>query len=649
MIFSVILRNFKVYAGWHYIPLSTGEHFSSLVGENGVGKSSVLESLDVFFNAPFKSWNYNHAISKSGFDRKPTICPIFIIEKSKVNKNRNVYKYMEQISNITWQIEVSDFSSSFHRNLISTLEIQIKKAKEEYHNIDDEYFLIPCGYEKSVSETIHSIGLFKNNPAYESDLKEYCNVTLDHAIKEINDYISENYEYIYIPSEIDYESYTKIEGSTIQALMGKSVEAIIKEFVDESIIKNINSGLDVFLKDIEKNLEKYEYKKPSRRQTLFNLSHLTSKIIETYFESKVLNLKNESGNSTPIYHFSSGEKRKAIIDLSQAFILNSNRDFKNKTVIIAIDEPEVSLHSSACFEQFRKIENISNHSVQTIISTHWYGFLTSVSSGNTTYIANNDDESKTASIINLKRFREDIKQLKASTNGRLPSTIELKSINDLVQSVISSITCHHSKWIICEGISDKTYLNYYLRHRKDINILSMGGSVYVKKFHEYIYLALEEERSEIKGKVYFLLDTDKKFERFSCKESIKSVTMKRLKNDINKNKTVLLKTSDNDYYPPTEIEDVLDSKAFFDTIMNSPDIQKHPILFNKFSNMTYNDFDPYSPSGLAFDLKDSEKIALESFFDQPKTKSSFAKGFCLNVTNEHLPDWLSEIIKFLDS
>ncbi|HEQ3613148.1 TPA: AAA family ATPase [Vibrio cholerae] len=649
MIFSVILRNFKVYAGWHYIPLSTGDYFSSLVGENGVGKSSVLESLDCFFNSPLKPWNYNHTILKSGFDRKPTICPIFIIEKSKVNKNRNVYKYMEQVSNITWQIETSDFYSPVHKTVISNLELQIKKAKEENHNIDDEYFLIPCGFEKSKSDTSHTIGIFKSNAAYENDLLEFCNISLEDAIIEIHSYISENFEYIYIPSEIDYESYTKIEGHTIQALMGRSVETIIKEFIDESVIKNINTGLDEFLKAIEKNLEKYEYKKPSRRQTLFNLTHLTSKIIETYFESKVLNLKSDTGNSTPIFHFSSGEKRKAIIDLSQAFILNSNRDFKSKTVIIAIDEPEVSLHTSACFEQFKKIEIISNHSVQTIISTHWYGFLTSVASGSATYIANNNDDSKSAVIINLKRFREDIKSIKISTNGRLPSTIELKSINDLVQSVISSITSNKSKWIICEGASDKMYISYYLRDRKDINIISMGGSKYVKKLHDYIYLALEEERNDIKGKIYFLLDTDKKFEKFTCKESIKSIVIKRLKNNTKENKTTLLKTSDNDYYPPTEIEDVLDSKAFLETIKIFINENEQPILSKKFFTITHNDYDINSPSGLAFDLKDSEKAALESLFNKPMIKTKFAKEYCQHYTNEEYPEWLSEIVNFLDS
>ena len=57
MIIGTILRNFKTYNGINYIPVSHGPNFCGLVGNNGIGKSSVLEALDSFFNA--KTWNYN--------------------------------------------------------------------------------------------------------------------------------------------------------------------------------------------------------------------------------------------------------------------------------------------------------------------------------------------------------------------------------------------------------------------------------------------------------------------------------------------------------------------------------------------------------------------------------------------------------------
>ena len=50
MIIGVFLRYIKTYQGINYIPLTNGDSFCGLVGNNGVGKSSILESLDCFFN-----------------------------------------------------------------------------------------------------------------------------------------------------------------------------------------------------------------------------------------------------------------------------------------------------------------------------------------------------------------------------------------------------------------------------------------------------------------------------------------------------------------------------------------------------------------------------------------------------------------------
>ena len=55
MVIGLFLKNYKVYNGLKFIPLSNGTYFSALFGPNGVGKSSVLEALDTFFND--REWN----------------------------------------------------------------------------------------------------------------------------------------------------------------------------------------------------------------------------------------------------------------------------------------------------------------------------------------------------------------------------------------------------------------------------------------------------------------------------------------------------------------------------------------------------------------------------------------------------------------
>lgn len=169
---------------------------------------------------------------------------------------------------------------------------------------------------------------------------------------------------------------------------------------------------------------------------------------------------------------------------------------------------------------------VSQNEIHTLVSTHWYGFFPSVSNGSAIYIKNEGDEHSTC-IINLHRFREDIKKVQSASKGRMPNIVELKSINDIIQAIISSITSTNSKWIICEGTSDKYYLDHYLKN-KDIKTVSVGGSKYVKKAFEHFYLALEEQRDSILGKIFFLLDTDKNFEFYPTKASILNFSLKRI-------------------------------------------------------------------------------------------------------------------------
>jgi recombinational DNA repair ATPase RecF len=57
MIIGTLLRHYKTYKGIHFIPCSESPNFTfnAYVGTNGVGKSSILEALNVYFNGG--EWN----------------------------------------------------------------------------------------------------------------------------------------------------------------------------------------------------------------------------------------------------------------------------------------------------------------------------------------------------------------------------------------------------------------------------------------------------------------------------------------------------------------------------------------------------------------------------------------------------------------
>lgn len=95
MIVAVIIRNFKVFRNLHYIPLAIDNGGSWLIGENGVGKSSVLQAINTFLNdSDINRLDINNEARSQGFEtREPFIVPIYLIEKKKVKPSQQLANF----------------------------------------------------------------------------------------------------------------------------------------------------------------------------------------------------------------------------------------------------------------------------------------------------------------------------------------------------------------------------------------------------------------------------------------------------------------------------------------------------------------------------------------------------------------------------
>uniref|UniRef100_UPI0039B54F1F hypothetical protein n=1 Tax=Vibrio vulnificus TaxID=672 RepID=UPI0039B54F1F len=63
-------------------------------------------------------------------------------------------------------------------------------------------------------------------------------------------YVQTTYQYIYVPSEINFKEYTKIESKTVQALLGTKIEEIVRNIVKKATVTDINQKLNAFLAEI---------------------------------------------------------------------------------------------------------------------------------------------------------------------------------------------------------------------------------------------------------------------------------------------------------------------------------------------------------------------------------------------------------------
>lgn len=652
MIISVILRHFKIYKGLNYIPLSDGTNFTSILGENGAGKSSILESLDCYFNKkPFADWSINLEAKAEGStgENSPHIVPIFLIKKDRL---KNTYKNdQEQFKKA---LILSDYlwTTNDNKNIDTIKEFykqrEILKTKFE----TSEYLLILVGRKHKSTDPF--FGSYQNTLSF---INEKTHIKYDE--KELNDffsgfydYIIGHYSYLYIPVETDVQTYTKLETQDMQKLMDKNIQLEIENAITEKTVKTINGHLDKFVEEIEGVLESYKYK--GKKKDSLTMPDLVSKIIESYFSIKILNKKiPNSSKSIAVNELSSGEKRKALIDLAYSFLIKNND--RSLNLILAIDEPEASLHINSCFEQFEKLIKIANENHQILITTHWYGFLPIVNRGTATSINKGIDNKISSDFFSLSNFREYIKQEKSKRQkeklqGPLPLDYRIKSYNDLVQSIVVSLIQEKPyNWIICEGSSEKIYFEFFFKNEikdKKLRILPVGGYEEVIKIYNYLLGPFKDSDYEKKGKIICLIDTDAQRVDVKPDNNYKNLLFKRLV--FNKTENKILYNVDSDQTTETTIEDSLDSKTFLKTLDYFKD--EHLELKELIIDKNINVDSKYSKNAL--DLRDSQKETLKSFFNKDKGdyKIIFAKKYLeFQIQDDIKIEWVEEIKKILNN
>lgn len=653
MIIGVFLRHFKTYSGTNYIPLSSGSNFCGLVGNNGIGKSSILEAFDSLFNG--KDWNINSGLKKASTAiAGPHIVPVFMIKKSELSNNYH------DIANLLTELAINFDEKSVGSPLTPTTRPPVTTFIEHMRKVKrniktSEYFILPLGCEHNGNVNLSILNckslIDLINPSQDDvENGRLNNLPLIKLFHQLFAYLRLSYEYIYIPKDIDPETFTKLETKEIQKLMGESLEQIIKQKIPDETISTINKELNSFISQVEQELDIYSYRTSGENQQNLKRSDIYNLIIEAFFKIRRIN-KKESSGWIEIGLLSSGEKQKAIIDIAQGFLTNhrSNGD----KLIIGIDEPECSLHMSACFEQFENIFKISKNCRQLIFTTHWYGYLPTVEYGCTTSIIK-ENSNHYFDLYDLVGYREEIRMKTKEAKEKIPYDIRLKSTNDLIQSILSSSLSENPyNWLICEGSTEKVYLSYYLCdlvETKKLRIVPVGGAKEVKKIFQLLESSHDDLRKDLNGKIYLLSDTDRELINYHVNQ-IDKIKCKRIVNDPKNNSTMLVDIHSNKVSPPTEIEDCLNGFSFSKTLESfSNDFKYLEGLLNE------KNFDNDTISFFSMNLTVSEQKQLEEFFDTDGIKYEFAKRYVSideiwkteKGRKNLVPTWIEDIRDFFE-
>jgi len=250
------------------------------------------------------------------------------------------------------------------------------------------------------------------------------------------------------------------------------------------------------------------------------------------------------------------------------------------------------------------------------------------SNGSATAIKKNSKNEVTTLFLNLYNYRENIIHTKKHYKGPLPIDYNIKSYNDLVQSIIHSIMNEDSyNWIICEGQSEKIYFEHYFKSEINSNrlrLLPVGGFKEVNKIYNYLSTPMKDPDYNIKGKVFCLKDTDEQILTVENYAKDKNLFYERLilKED---DTSILVDVNDVLASPPTEIEDCLNPYIFWQTLLEFLD--EYDELNNLLQTKPQEDNEMYSANFI--DLTRGEKKIVKDFFDDKEgyNKLLFAKKY----------------------
>lgn len=560
MIAAILIRNYKNYANLNFIPIANDieNMFSMFIGNNGVGKSAVLEAIDLFFNN--RTWNVTQGTKKT----EAYVCPLFLVPKSSVSSSKK--QYLEIISDYFWSDKAEQNPNTKNTPALQEMIKFRDSLKKKYLKT---HYLVLCGVAYDSGRDAF-FGSFNKNildalSEEETEARVRANI--------VRDYLWQQYTYLYIPVEESPQQLLQLQNEAMQKLLNKDIlqeiEKILTRKEDGSsgatIVKRINQNLDTFINEVNSVISSidsgYSFSAETGTKKSLTAKDIRAKIIEAYFPLRALKYSNKR-----VDLLSSGEQRKAIIDIAYSTLVANKGRKTDKEVILAIDEPESSMHISNCFDQFIRLEELTRgeSKKQVLLTTHWYGFLPIAEHGMLHHISKdllqNQPQVVSFDLYNLLENRKNY-----------PDDVSLKSMFDLAASMMTFMRQKQDyRWIICEGSDDKVYLETMLEGYKDLRIIPLGGCGNVVKLYQMLFGYMTEKNGDHVSKIrtLFLIDTDLQMLKvqipFQYSTEKTNTNLRRLQ--IVKGKVSLIDPTSSSTYSQTEMEDCLNPEMYWQAV-----------------------------------------------------------------------------------
>lgn len=518
---GVALRNYKCYSSTEVVPLFyNGEKYVGLIGENGVGKSAVFQALCTFFNG--REWIRNK-VSKAGANACGVAPIVYYSDESDLPK------------------------SQFPPEELKLLRKNSQAIKKNLKSIAQRHDGIYLSCMLTQDDTI---GLFDGRQTVELD---------SELARKIRNHIKTSIKYVHISAEEDIDDSASINSDTTELIKGSGVVgeiARVLKTVDiggKGIASVINDTVMAYLKDdVIKKLQEvdpeYNYKNLRQgAQSRLSEKNLSELATQALFGNRELT-KRANGRDIGLSEMSSGQRRRAFLDFIIVMINNLEPKERAK-VILSIDEPEISVDAGSRIQQFDKLRDLAKSGVNVAFTTHWYGWITQLTGGNAILIKESE-EGRRIIPNSVELFLED------DTQQKVP--YEMRMMFDFLSSLGAwAETDNGKKFVLCEGITDYSYLTKHFDKYKIIPLRGRDEVVRLYKIFSDYYFRFDKKPDNI----IFLIDTDPEKDKVAVD---KFKNLRRISR--NTSGAVELCSNNDNYSEKCAIEDTLCPRPFLEAI-----------------------------------------------------------------------------------
>ena len=401
---SLELTNFRSYKGTVKISFDS---LTVFVGKNDIGKSTILEALDIFFHdgkgtIKIDKGDINVEVANEG----NAICDIVaefddlpdkvIIDSSFSTSLADEYLLTEEgtlkvVKRYTGSGTIKTFIRALHPTNPNCSDLLIKKNSDLKKIVNAKH--IECE-NMSVNACLRKAIWSSFSDSLE---RQVIDIAVD---KEDAKNIWNNLcNYLPVYSLFQSDRKNNDNDSEVQDPLKSAVKQILRDEAIEATLKDIASVVEKKLKEVsERTLEKLKEMDP---EVANSLNPAIPPVASLKWEDVFKGVSITGDQNIPINKRGSGVKRLVLLNFFRAEAERSVEVAGNHGIIYAIEEPETSQHAKNQRVLIDALKRLSNaQGTQVILTTHSSNMVKKLQYDNLRLIRNNDNGQK--EVIKVK-------------------------------------------------------------------------------------------------------------------------------------------------------------------------------------------------------------------------------------------------------